>query len=71
MTSGSVQSVAHRRRPGRSVRTVSQAIGSASAIDAAVTAAARPSVRPRVAAVREEKAVSSAGPSEPATTITR
>ena len=50
---------------------MSQATGTAIAIEAAVTEAASPAVRASTAAVRQSSAVSSAGPRSPRTTTAR
>jgi hypothetical protein len=60
MTSGSVVRVAQARRPGRSVRTVSQASGTAIATALAVTAAARPALRTPISSVWDRQTASQA-----------
>src|ERR671916_2132279 len=62
MTSGSAASTAHTRRPGRSVRAVSHASGTAIATEAAVTTAARATLRASTASVLSRSATSRNSP---------
>ncbi len=63
--------VAQTRRPGRSVRTVSQASGSASATALAVTASVSPTLRRVSSAVRERQIASQAAAGSSAMAIAR
>ena len=71
MTSGSAAATAHARRPGRSVLAVSQASGTEMATAAAVTAAARPTLRATSSSVRWVQMTSRAASASLPTVISR
>ena len=58
MTSGNAVSTPHSRASGKSVRAVSQASGTATTMDAAVTVATSSSVRSRISSVRARRKAS-------------
>ena len=69
--SGATQSARHQRAPARSVRSVSQTIGTAISTEAAVTAAARPAVLPSSRSVSVPRTSRQASASAPAARTAR